>query len=99
MKFMNAWDIEEAVMKHRHHPMLSKAAKVLNDLRNLADEVSDGWAYWKAPVRAAKMLMTLIEDNPAPTKGDMTRAFAPIKAFLTREADQLKGKTIEFPAT
>jgi hypothetical protein len=107
MLFMNQWDIEEAVQRHARHPILSKATRLLYDLMNLANEVSDGWCYWPKPCRAAKKLQELIQANdprtkkwdaPEVTEADLKAAIAPIKAFMTREAKNLKGKTLNFPA-
>jgi phytoene/squalene synthetase len=95
--FMNTWDIDAAKQKHANHPLLAQATQLLSDLRDLADAVSDGWCYWKAPVRSANLLMQLIQNNGDPSKNDLKRAVAPIKAFMTREARQLKGNTLNFP--
>ena len=106
MLFMNQSDIEEAKATHAQHPILSKATKLLYDLMNLADSVSDGWAYWPKPSRAAKKLQELIRANdprtkkwdaPAVTEADLKRAVAPIKAFLTKEKANLQGKTVDLP--
>ena len=97
MMFMNTWDIEEAAEKHKAHPILGPATKLLSDLRDMVNSCSDGWAYWPAPVRSAKLLMTMIQENRDPSKNDLKRAVAPIKAFITRESKQLKGKTVTFP--
>jgi hypothetical protein len=73
----------------------------------LANEVSDGWCYWPKPCRAAKKLQELIQANdvrskkwdaPEVTEKDLKAAIAPIKAFMTREAKNLQGKTLDFPA-
>lgn len=97
MLFMNTWEVDEAKTKHASHPILAKATQLLADLRDLTNEVSDGWCYWPAPVRAAKLLMQMIQENRDPGKNDLKRAVAPIKAFVTREQRQLKGKTLNFP--
>jgi len=106
MLFMNEYDIEEAVRLHARHAILSKATKLLHDLMRLADSVSDGWAYWPKPCRAAKKLQELIRDNdprtkkwdaPAVTEADLKKAVAPIKAFLTKEKGNLQGKTLTLP--
>ena len=95
MLFMNEWDIEQAVSLHRNHPILSKATKLLQDLMNLTNQVSDGWPYWSKPCRAARKLQELIQANdprtkkwdaPEVTEADLKRAVAPIKTLLTKEA-------------
>lgn len=103
MLFMNTWEIDEAVQRHRNDPVLSKATKLLADLRDLADSVSDGWCYWTAPCRAARQLQEIIQTASKglgakkPTAAELKKAITPIKAFLTREAKQLQGKTVELP--
>lgn len=108
MMFMNEGEVEEALNRHRNHAVLSKATRLLYDLMNLANSVSDGWCYWPKPCRAAKKLQELIQGYekakrasypPAvePTEADLKKAVAPIKAFLTREAKNLQGKTLNLP--
>lgn len=95
---MNEFDISTAQRRHAHHPVKSRAVRIINDLRELADSCSDGWCYWKKPVNAARKLIELIEDTPddQATEKALTKALAPIKAFLTREAKFLGGRTICF---
>lgn len=107
MKFMNTWEVDEALHNSRLTANLHKAAKLLADLRDLADSVSDGWAYWPKPARAAKQLMELIEASKATSANNwrsteitdeaLKKAVAPIKSFLTKEKKQLQGKTLSLP--
>ena len=60
MKFMNTWDIDEAVARFPGHPVLGKATRFLARFRDEVDAHSDGWAYWAAPVRAAAKLIAMI---------------------------------------
>jgi len=95
MRFMNTYDIDDAVRRLNRHPVLGPAAQTLRNLRDAADANSDGWAYWPKPARAASRLMELIErDGTSRYRFDSVRedatvseygkAIAPIKAFRTR---------------
>jgi hypothetical protein len=107
MLFMNHDEITEAVLKAGVYgdANLVRATLILQDLRDLADSVSDGWCYWPKPCRAAKKLQELIQDAlPTPSNNYMAKlvpdaalkkALSPIKAFLTREAKNLQGKTLD----
>lgn len=106
--FMNQSEIEEALARHRNHPVLSKATRLLYDLMDLANNISDGWCYWPKPCRAAKKLQEMIKNYEnakrasyppvvEPTEADLKKAVVPIKAFLTREAKSLKGNTLSLP--
>lgn len=87
--------------------VLMKAVCLLEDLMNLANAVSDGWAYWNAPCRSAKKLQELIQAGlpsnrnnftpPVTSEAQLKKAVSPIKAFMTRNAHQLQGKTLNFP--
>ena len=95
MRFMNYWDIDEAVRRYDDHPVLGPATKTLLNLQEWTDDHSDGWAYWPKPVRAAKRLMELIErdgtwnyrtdDREDATVEEYKTALRPIKAFRTRQ--------------
>lgn len=81
---MNTWDIEWAFIRYGQHPILGPAVKFLRQFRDLIDDNSDGWCYWRAPVKAADKLMTLIE-NPETASPELIRkAITPIKSFCTR---------------
>ena len=113
MLYMNESDIWQAAHEAKRltdensRAVLLKAVQLLRDLVTLTNEVSDGWAYWRAPCRAARQLQTLIQAGlptnrnnftaPVTTAAQVRKASAPIKAFLTREARQLQGKTLVFP--
>jgi phytoene/squalene synthetase len=96
MKFMNTWEVDEARARYARHPVLSRVTRLLADLRDLADAVSDGWCYWPKPARAAKGLMELVEKGDA-TEAEYRKAVGPVRAFLTREAKNLQGKTLAIP--
>jgi hypothetical protein len=87
--------------------VLTAAIKLLEDLIELTNSVSDGWAYWKKPCKAAQKLQELIQsgfptnlNNFTPavvTQAQLKAACSPIKAFMTREKENLQGKTLTFP--
>lgn len=94
MRFMNTYDIDDACMRWLGHPILEPATQTLANLRDAADDNSDGWAYWPKPTRAAAKLMELIEGDGTnayrqglredATADKLTAAYRPIKAFRTR---------------
>lgn len=86
MKYMNNFDMFRAVEKNLSHPVLSRATQFLIAFKEEVDSHSDGWAYWKAPVRAAAKLMTLVESKDA-TEADFKAALSPIKSFYTRKGN------------
>lgn len=95
MMFMNSPEIDRAVHLLAKDPVMRKATQLLLHLRDLANQVSDGWAYWPKPCRASRKLQELIQQylpcGPHPgcevpaTMAQLRKAAAPIKAFLTRE--------------
>ena len=93
MLFMSGSEIENARLRLQRDPVLKTAADLLYALMCLANQVSDGWAYWPKPCRAARSLQMLIQAHlrdharvlPAVKRAQLKRATAPIKAFLTRE--------------
>jgi len=89
MMFMNRWDIEETQERLAVFPVAGKAARFLHAYMEQVDDNSDGWAYWAAPVNAAKKLMTLLErakSNQADiTEAEFRSALSPIRAFYTRK--------------
>lgn len=95
MLYMNSYEIEEAVLRFGRGdtPNLQQAALILERLRGWTNRNSDGWAYWPKPCRAAKRLQELLQevDRYRPvdcTEAELAAALRPIKAFLTRQADQ-----------
>lgn len=84
--FMNRYEIEQAVVRHANHPVLSKAAHFLQAFMEEVDAHSDGWAYWRAPVHAANKLCNLLQE-PRDYPGALAaykHALTPIKSFMTR---------------
>ena len=94
MRFMNRWDIQDAVHNFADDPVLGPASVTLQNLMEWTDSCSDGWAYWPNPCRAAAKLQELLEENhplrtrwdhEAPTVEQYKIAIRPIKAFRTRQ--------------
>jgi hypothetical protein len=95
MRFMNSFDIENAVVRYNSHPVLGPAARTIANLADWADANSDGWAYWPKPARSAAKLMELIEGDGTwqaeqdaderATPAAYRKALAPVKAFRTRQ--------------
>lgn len=95
MLYLNAYEIEEARNRYAHHPILGTATAQLEELAQWTNRVSDGWAYWPKPCRAARKLQEMIGSTRAylddPEREDVTAeqyaaALRPIKAFRTRYA-------------
>lgn len=84
MYFMNRWEIDDRAFRHQNHPVLGKATRFLQRFRDLIDENSDGWAYWRAPVKAAAKLMDMIQQPETATEAAYKKAMTPIKSFCTR---------------
>jgi hypothetical protein len=94
--WMNTWDVDEAVKRHKNHPVLARATRFLRDLRDETDAHSDGWAYWKLPIHAAGQLMGMIQHPETATEANYRRALGPIRAFYTRAGNKAGMK---FPDT
>ena len=97
MLFLNRYEIDEAAARYVSHPVLGPATRTLRNLRDAADDNSDGWAYYPKPARAAANLQKLIQGSgqtPCPFPWDTDRAdvtpeayratLRPVKAFRTR---------------
>jgi hypothetical protein len=92
--FMNTYDIDDALQRWETHPVLGPASRTMAELRDAADDNSDGWTYWKAPQQAAQKLMTLIQGDGTnkyysgpredATPEALKAALRPIKSFRTR---------------
>lgn len=106
MRFMNDYDIDLACQRFAQHPVLGPATRTLANLRDAANDNSDGWAYWPKPARSAAKLMELIErdrrdaayrysDRPDATVAEYRKALVPVKAFRTRSGIDFE---IEVPA-
>lgn len=99
MRYMNDYDIAQARRRYGRGETPNRLALAIV-VDNLAEEtnwVSDGWAYWPKPCRAAAKAIELIESTSYPeyerrqhediTDAELAAAVRPIKSFLTRHAD------------
>lgn len=99
MKHMNDYDLIVADQRFRRGSTPNRFALVLV-VAHLAEEtnmVSDGWAYWLPPRRAAQKAIALIESttNAANdeqerndiTDAEMQAAVRPIRSFLTKHRE------------
>lgn len=103
MRYMNDYDLESARSRFTRAscPNRLGLVYVVDALREWADSVSDGWAYWPKPCRAASSAMALIEsrtyaenlaqEDVDATDAEVAAAVRPIKAFLTRCARERHG--------
>lgn len=91
---MNEFEIDEALnIIGQHAPEFLPYAKFLSDWRDIINQNSDGWAYWKAGTRPARNLEDGIQrivdsvrgrGTSVPSTRDLDRALTPIKSFATR---------------
>ncbi len=93
-KFLNAWEIDQAMKFYKNHPVLGPAAQTLANLRDASNANSDGWHSWPKPANAAAKVMDLIDpsDNPSSfhdlqrkdaTFAKYKAALVPLKRFRT----------------
>lgn len=87
MLYMNDYDIDLAIQRHPAHTAAGRAARLLANFREQVNSVSDGWAYWRAPLLAARRMMELAQRPPIDpgTDADYRAALTPIRAFMTRK--------------
>ena len=83
MRFMNEYDIEQAKNRYCNNPILSQAARVLSEYRDIVNSYSDGWGTWTAGTKPAESLIDILERGQA-TKSDVQKAITRIKSFCTR---------------
>lgn len=86
MLYMNDYDIFQA-QQRANTPVLRKAVQFLAAFKEQVDANSDGWAYWHAPVAAAKKLMELIQGKVPATEANFKAAMTPIKSFYTKRGN------------
>lgn len=94
-RFMNTYDVEEAVHTYASHPVLGPAVRTLENLVEWTNRNSDGWAYWHKPSQAAARLMDFIHGPEGTRRWDtersdatpeaLAKALVPVKAFRTRQ--------------
>jgi len=96
--WMNEAEIADAVdlFDPEVTPNRYRAAANLCRLMRWTNENSDGWPYWRKPIRAAAKVCDLLQGDGTwadkqrlqtedCTTAELTKALAPIKAMLTRE--------------
>ena len=98
MQYMNDYDITFAVRRFTRAGTRNRLALalVIANLQEETNQVSDGWAYWPKPCRAAAKAMTLVnsttnaandeQEATDATDAEVAAAIRPIKSFLTRHA-------------
>lgn len=94
MRYMNDYDIDFAVSRlvWANQPNRLSLALLVRNLAEQTNLVSDGWAYWAKPARAAAKAIALIESTNREqeerdlTEREVAEAVRPIKAFLTRHS-------------
>jgi hypothetical protein len=86
MLYMNDYDIMMAAQR-ANNPVTRKAVAFLSQFKDQVDSCSDGWAYWHAPVAAAKKLMELIQGKVPATEANYKAAMTPIKSFYTKRGN------------
>ncbi len=89
--FMNESEIDHAADKYRTHPILGKATQLLYKFKDLINDSSDGWPYWKPAIASARKLMELIQKPESATDDALKKAIVPIKSFCTRHKFQFPG--------
>jgi hypothetical protein len=99
MKYMNDYDLTSALTRYdqRVVPNRFRLAVIVAVLADETNRVSDGWAYWSVPCRAAAKAIGLIESTAHPeharrqrediTDAEFAAAVRPIRAMLTRHRE------------
>lgn len=107
MRYMNDYDIAFARQRFGRGstPNRLALAIMVERLAELADDISDGWAYWPKPCRAAARAIELIESRTSRendeqerndiTEAEMLAAVKPVKAFLTRHRQIIRPERAE----
>jgi hypothetical protein len=104
LNFMNDYEIDRHLDAHGDHPVIGPAVRTLANLRDAANQNSDGWHIWPKPARAASKLMDLINRHDEVERGayqrrpgvdytpvtaqEVAAALRPVKAFRTRSGIQ-----------
>lgn len=98
---MNQNEIEWMAQQSHECPNVSKGVNLLLRLMQAVNQQSDGWAYFRAPAKAAQKLIDLLKT--AGTCGtisaaDLRKAITPIRTMVThqRKKQAQYGNTFEF---
>jgi hypothetical protein len=89
---MNDYDIDMALQRAKPGSFQQRAAFFLKEFKEEVDAHSDGWAYWPAPVRAARLMMEIAAErlassnfnSPAQQEAQWNKAVGQIRSFYTR---------------
>jgi hypothetical protein len=93
--FMNEYDIDDAihVLEEQNSP-LAPYARYLGSWRDIINDNSDGWPYWKVGHHAANGLSDTLDRalrayrtgrlDEYPSMDEVRRTLSPIKAAATR---------------
>ena len=90
---MNQSVIEMMASNNHACPNVRKGVFLLYRLMEAVNNQSDGWAYWRAPSRAAEKLMKLLrtagniwyDTHGTISDDDLKAAITPIKSMVTRQ--------------
>lgn len=95
--WMNEFEIEQALeIVRAHAPKYLPYVEYLSDWRDIINQNSDGWAYWRGGTKPASKLMDLVNDlvvairgtggrqGGMPTVEEFQKALTPIKSAATR---------------
>lgn len=90
---MNQFEIEAAFHANHECPNVRKGVALLHSLMEAVNAQSDGWAYWRAPSKAAEKLMELLQSAGNISYGtsgyinetDLKKAITPIRSMVTRQ--------------
>jgi hypothetical protein len=89
MLFMNEMEIQETVSRTFNDPVMRAGALTLRELSVAVDQMSDGWAHWPAPARAAKQLMEILTgrkqfNSEKELVQALRKSLTPIRSFKTK---------------
>lgn len=88
MIYMSDYDIYRASQIHERHHVAGRAVRILDAFRRHIDSVSDGWAYWRPPLRAAQKLQQICLAHEEVTEVELRKALTPIKSFCTKHKQE-----------
>jgi hypothetical protein len=82
MKYVNDYDIDNMLMRHNPDTYAWRAANIIRQIMTEANDHSDGWAYWRAPLSACQKMITIAQGYET-TEKDWRAAVATIRRFYT----------------
>lgn len=103
---MNQIEIEFAYSRQHDCPNVRKGVRLLYRLMVSVNEQSDGWAYWRAPLKSSEKLIALLKTagnlfhgtHGTITDKQLRDAITPIRRMVTIQKKKQKqyGNTFEF---